>query len=80
MTAKIRFEKASEFLLLCAQYADKGLPLQSPYIGNEPPGWHYYVTLTQPETIADAFRDGTLEETRTLRLMLAAAIAKSEGN
>lgn len=72
--------KASDFLILAARYADQGRPIPSQYLGNEPPGWHHYVTLTQPETIADAFRDGSLEETRTLRLMLAAAIAKSEGN
>lgn len=77
---KIQFEKASEFLLVCAEYADQGLPVPSRYLGNEPPGWHYYVTLTQPETIADAYADGSLEATRPLRLMLASAIAKSEGN
>lgn len=72
--------KASDFLLICAEYADQALPVPSHYLGSEPPGWHYYVTLTQPETIADAFADGSLEAHRPLRLMLAAAIAESEGN
>ena len=71
--------KASEFLLMCAECYDSGEFVPPELRSRAPEGWGHYLTLTLPEPFAPAFADGTLEATRPMRFMLAAAIARSEG-
>lgn len=69
----------SEFLLLCAGYHGRNRPIPPGVRSMAPEGWHDYLSLTLPEPFAPAFADGSLDETRAMRFLLAAAIAKSEG-
>lgn len=71
--------KPSQFLLRCAEFHDAGKLVPPELRRLAPLGWHGYLALTLPDPFADAFSDGTLDSTRPMRFMLAAAIAKSEG-
>lgn len=71
--------KPSQFLIKCAAFHDAGKLVPPELRSKAPLGWHGYLALTLPSPFADAFSDGTLDDTRAMRFMLAAAIAKSEG-
>ena len=72
--------KPSEFLLACAEFYDAGEEIPPELRSRAPDGWHDYLALTLPEPFAPEYVSGELCRLRTLRFMLAAAMAADAGH
>lgn len=68
-------QSVSDFLLYCARCIESREWID-PALA--PSGWVEYIALTEPPTF-EWDDSAAIAETRSLRFMLAAAIAKSEG-
>lgn len=71
--------KPSEFLLACAEHYDAGEEIPPELRRGAPERWHEFFSLTLPEPFAPEYLSGELCRLRPLRFMLAAAIARGEG-
>ena len=75
--------KASAFLRRCAELHFSGVPIPDRLRAKVDAGWAEYLMLTMPTVADDQAHPFTItrqiDETRPMRFMLAAAIAKSEG-
>ena len=69
--------KASSYLLLAAAYLDRGEPVPKCYRDWAPAFWTEYIALTLPDPYE--FKSADIQQTRVLRFLLAAAIAKDAG-
>lgn len=69
--------RSSEFLRYAAFCVDSGRAIKT-RPEHRPPRWFEYASLTHPD--AAQFNDPAVTELRPLRLMLAAAVAESEGD
>ena len=66
----------SEWLGYCARSIERGIPVQASLA---PSGWGAYIAATLPQS-GDDYTAFELAETRVMRFLLAAEIARSEGN
>ena len=65
----------SEWLGYCARSIERGIPVQGSLA---PSGWGTYIAATLPQS-GDDYAAFELAETRVMRFLLAAAVAKAEG-
>ena len=69
--------KASAYLLLAASYLDRGEVVPKRFRDWAPAFWTEYIALTLPDPYE--FNSADIRETRVLRFLLAAAMARDAG-